>query len=156
VLAPEDSDSTIAPVKIEVKGTGKRISFKFPSPKYPCRIPFKLHIISDTYVGLGWEGHHVMEVKRKTPTVPKRRAVCNKDDEHFFGCSRNQIVDHLRYREGIRIGPAAIEKIILGFLRQQVGIGASQSESKRATELDANNEEKLGVRSLKQGNGVLS
>jgi hypothetical protein len=125
VVAPEDSDSTISPVKIEVKGT-KKISFKFPSPQLPCTISLKLHAISDTCVGLDWVSNHVLEVKRMpSPSSTKRRPMCHGDeeDEYLFGCSRNELVGFIRsLAMGKTIRPAGLEKIILAFLRQKAGI----------------------------------
>jgi hypothetical protein len=144
VFAPDDSNSTISPVKMEVKGP-KTISFKFESPQLPCTIPLKLHVISDTYVGLDWVSNHILEVKPKPlASSTKRRRMCQDDEEeeYFFGCSRTEFVGFIRSLtpgEGVR--PTLFEKIMLSFLRQKAGMGQPKL-TPFSTELDTTS--KLG------------
>lgn len=131
MVVPDNSDSTISPVKIEVKGTNK-ISFKFASPQLPITIPLKLHVISDTYVGFDWVSNHVLEVKRKPlPPSCKKRHMCHGDEEeeYFFGCSRNEFVSFLRsLATGGNVKPTGFENIMLSFLRQKAGIQERQAK----------------------------
>jgi hypothetical protein len=159
VFAPDGSNSTISPVKMEVKGP-KTISFKFESPQVPFTIPLKLHVISDSYVGLDWVSNHVLEVNRKlqaTAFKHQKRRMCQDDEEeYFFGCSRSEFVGFVRsLNPGAIVRPTLFEKIMLSFCRQKAAMRKTRP-TQLLTESDATSKlgdevlYRLGVRLMDQ------
>jgi hypothetical protein len=125
VVAPELSDCTISPVKVKVKGT-RKLSFKFASPQLPCTFPLKLYVLSDTYQGCDSVSNHVLDIQRKPlPPSKKKKQMDHGDqeDDYFLGWTRTEFVDFIRsLAMGRSIKPAALENIMLSFLKRKAGM----------------------------------